>query len=253
MDYTNYLENADDINADFIFCNRTGSYPTTCQSGNSNGNWSMDANSTPSSGTGPTAPPTGRSAYIYTETSSPYASDVWVMERDQVFDTRSQNFFLDIIHNLYIYPSGYYYVEYSTVENPNRTTDWNILETVQGTNINSWIPVTYDFSGINVQFFRVRIRCDFPADWHYDLAFSTWREYSVSAGTQEQEGFRFRDDDGSESTATWRVAQDVDDSIGKNTTIRIRLLIDTDNSMLNGQYTLQYKRSDEPSDDWRTI
>lgn len=57
----------------------------------------------------------------------------------------------------------------------------------------------------------------------------------------EQEGFRWRNDDGSETTATWLQAQDVDASAAKETPVRLRMLINATNDPAASHYKLQYK------------
>jgi len=47
----------------------------------------------------------------------------------------------------------------------------------------------------------------------------------VSAAAIEQEGFRFRNDDGSESTATWKANQDVNINLAADTAFRLRFLL----------------------------
>lgn len=71
----------------------------------------------------------------------------------------------------------------------------------------------------------------------------------------EQEGFRWRDDDGSESGASWLAAQDTNISRGKETNTRLRILTDTDGSgdPMAVQLVLQYKRDDEPDTEWRNV
>jgi hypothetical protein len=66
-----------------------------------------------------------------------------------------------------------------------------------------------------------------------------------------QEGFRFRNDDGSETTATWRQAQDTDDSVEKSTPIRLRLLIDATNDPANQSYQVEFRKAG--SLDWRKL
>ena len=44
----------------------------------------------------------------------------------------------------------------------------------------------------------------------------------MGATTREQTSFRIRDDDGSESAATWRQAINVDDTLAVDTNFRIR-------------------------------
>jgi hypothetical protein len=59
----------------------------------------------------------------------------------------------------------------------------------------------------------------------------------------EQEGFRFRDDNGSESGATWLTYQDTDITRGKNTNTRLRVLLNTTDDPSSAQYQLEYKKS----------
>ncbi len=70
----------------------------------------------------------------------------------------------------------------------------------------------------------------------------------------EQEGFRWRNDDGSESAATWRQAQDVDDSVGKEENIRVRVLSDSAGAdPPTSTATLQYKLDTDPTTEWRDV
>lgn len=59
--------------------------------------------------------------------------------------------------------------------------------------------------------------------------------------TLEQEGFRFRNDDGSESAATWRQAQDTDDSVAVETAVRLRMIVNATGDPPTKQYQLQYR------------
>jgi hypothetical protein len=68
-----------------------------------------------------------------------------------------------------------------------------------------------------------------------------------------QEGFRWRNDDGTEIGASWRQNQDVDDSIGKNTNIRLRLVIDARGDPDAAQFQLEYKESSDPASEWRKV
>jgi len=72
-------------------------------------------------------------------------------------------------------------------------------------------------------------------------------------GASEQEGFRWRNDDGTEITATWRQAQDVDEDVAKEKNIRLRVLIDSTGNLTTQQATLQYKRDDEAASEWRDV
>lgn len=71
--------------------------------------------------------------------------------------------------------------------------------------------------------------------------------------TSEQEGFRFRNDDGNEANATWRATQDSNITQPISTTTRLRFLLDMTGNPSSQTITLQYKRKDEASDQWRKI
>jgi hypothetical protein len=59
----------------------------------------------------------------------------------------------------------------------------------------------------------------------------------------EQEGFRFRDDDGSETGATWLADQDTNILRDKNLNTRLRVIVDATDDPISNQYQLEYKKS----------
>ena len=68
------------------------------------------------------------------------------------------------------------------------------------------------------------------------------------------EGYRWRNDDGSESAATFRQAQDTVDSVAKNTRIRLRVLLEALAGNPNAdQHQLEYKETNDPDDTYRKI
>jgi hypothetical protein len=69
----------------------------------------------------------------------------------------------------------------------------------------------------------------------------------------EQEGYRWRNDDGSESAATFRQLQDVVDTVDKQDNIRLRTLIDATGDPATTTRTLQYKLDTDPDAEYRTI
>ena len=71
--------------------------------------------------------------------------------------------------------------------------------------------------------------------------------------TFEQEGFRWRNDDGSESAATWRQNQDVDDTVAKEVNIRVRVLSDATGNPDTATATLQYKLDTDPTAEFRDV
>lgn len=82
------------------------------------------------------------------------------------------------------------------------------------------------------------------------LASGTIRSLSAFAilparTTVDQEGYRFRKDDGSESSATWWASQDTNLTGGNDTNLRLRLTVNTEGESAPEAYRLEYKKSDE--------
>lgn len=64
----------------------------------------------------------------------------------------------------------------------------------------------------------------------------------ADAGTVEQEGFRFRSDNGTETTATYLAAQDVNIIQPINTSTRLRVLLNSTLDRGSEQYRLEYRK-----------
>ncbi len=100
-----------------------------------------------------------------------------------------------------------------------------------------------------------------PAGAEDPAAFTTgaeqWGAPTIAlrpAAPIEQEGFRWRNDDGSESTATWKQNQDVDHTgQAKEENVRLRILSDATGNPPTQQVTLQVKRDDEAATEWRDV
>lgn len=76
--------------------------------------------------------------------------------------------------------------------------------------------------------------------------------YKSTLLAYEQEGFRFRNDDGSETTATWLAAQDANVTAPKATNIRLRILTDSANvDPPTKRLKLQYRKVGD--DGWRDL
>lgn len=67
----------------------------------------------------------------------------------------------------------------------------------------------------------------------------------------EQTRYRFRNDDGSETTATWAAAQNTPISLAKSTPTRLRVQIQTTNDAPSASYKLQYRKVGDT--DWQEI
>jgi hypothetical protein len=84
-------------------------------------------------------------------------------------------------------------------------------------------------------------------DWAITLA--TFKDVT-GAATLDQEGFRFRNDDGDENAATWKEAQDTNLTAPLDTNLRVRFIVDGTGDPTATQYQLEAKLSTE-SDYWK--
>lgn len=62
----------------------------------------------------------------------------------------------------------------------------------------------------------------------------------------EQEGFRFRNNDGTEITATWAAAQDVNITTDAGEERRLRILLNSTGDIASNQFKLKVKKASEP-------
>lgn len=69
--------------------------------------------------------------------------------------------------------------------------------------------------------------------------------------TLEQEGFRFRNDDGNETGATWKASQDVNISLAVGDKFRLRFIIDAVNDPASTGFILQAKKSTDAT--WKNV
>ncbi len=81
---------------------------------------------------------------------------------------------------------------------------------------------------------------------------SIYCTYTAAGGaTLEQEGFRFRNDDGSESGATWKANQDANVTVPKNQNTRLRMLINATGDPAADSYQLEWRKTNDPI--WRKV
>jgi len=80
-------------------------------------------------------------------------------------------------------------------------------------------------------------------------------EYVSAAATIEQEGFRFRNDDGDEDGATWKANQDVNITLAADTAARIRMLLNAtgDPDSIGAQLEYRYKPSGGAFGSWTKV
>jgi hypothetical protein len=69
----------------------------------------------------------------------------------------------------------------------------------------------------------------------------------------EQEGWRTRNDDGSETTATWKGAQDTKINVSSQSNFRLRGILNFTGDEASKQYKIQYKESGDPDAEWRDV
>lgn len=69
--------------------------------------------------------------------------------------------------------------------------------------------------------------------------------------TLEQEGFRWRDDDGNETTATWLANQDTSITRAMGVNTRLRVLVNATNDPVSQGYRLEYRRN--PGSNWQAV
>ena len=73
--------------------------------------------------------------------------------------------------------------------------------------------------------------------------------------TIDQEGFRFRNDDGGETTATWKAEQDINITLQSDTAFRLRVLLNPtlDPDSMDFQLEYRYKPSGGSFYEWYKI
>jgi hypothetical protein len=75
------------------------------------------------------------------------------------------------------------------------------------------------------------------------LAFAVSGTLTQPGYSLAQEGFRWRNDDGDEATATWKAAQDANVSVPLMSPLRLRVLVDATGNPDVHRYRLEYKKS----------
>ena len=132
--------------------------------------------------------------------------------------------------------------------------DSNGWSTTYGGAADDW-STGFDYDDIDSATFGVQICCiqgdAGVGEFYIDVI--QVKIYHHPGATTDQEGFRWRNDDGTEITATWIEAQDTDAEIAKETNTRIRFLIDAEGNPAASTFELQYKRSDDAAAEWRKV
>lgn len=111
----------------------------------------------------------------------------------------------------------------------------------------NWTAVSIDLSGASFQnisgsiTFRIYVYAPTTTNT-LDIDDIVLNGTVASSGTVELEGFRFRNDNGSETTATWLDAQDVNITQPKSTNTRLRVVLNSTLDRGAETYQLEYRK-----------
>ncbi len=81
----------------------------------------------------------------------------------------------------------------------------------------------------------------------------TFNDGDIARKACDQEGFRWRNDDGNEAAATFRQAQDVDETVAAEITLRLRILVDGLDDPDAESYQLEYKETGDADTEFRKV
>lgn len=111
----------------------------------------------------------------------------------------------------------------------------------------TWTSVSIDLSGASFQnvtstiTFRIYLYAPTTTNT-LDIDDIVLNGSTASSGTVEQEGFRFRNDNGTETTATWLAAQDTNITQPKSTNTRLRFVLNSTLDRGAETYQLEYRK-----------
>lgn len=111
----------------------------------------------------------------------------------------------------------------------------------------TWTPVSIDLSGAEYQNVTSSISFRIYVYAPSTLTFIDFDDITIngsvaSGGTVSQEGFRWRDDNGNETTATYLAPQDTNIIRQKNQTTRLRVILDSTGDRAVENYTLEHRK-----------
>lgn len=241
-----------DCNDDFIlYSSRFGGDNEARAADNANGGyWCWTNTGSPSTGTGP---PTG-TACMYSETSSPSAvGDVFYAELRTAINASANDIHTVSFNNcMYGNTSGMMYFEAF-----NGST-WDVIDSWAGnatTTFTSRGPYDFGPSGYNYTNtdFKIRFRIvTGGTSYQNDFAIDTVYIESDPNASIEQEGYRWYND-GTESGSTARQSQDAADTVAKQTTVQLRVILNATGDPPSQQYQLEYKEASDPAGEWRKV
>ncbi len=251
----------------FLYTDPVATDATLPQASGTVRRWCHDTNETPSTGVGPQSGAGGDpDGYLYNEMSSPGAfNDVFLLTFDTTLDASAEQWQFNfktnqrgndnnVVSQVQINESGGGWVDVGSAFGGSGDPD---KVATSGTDIWSSRSVDLSNGGANVDAStQVRIELTVPASgttWHNDYGIDEIQIVGTVLASWEQEGFRIRNDDDNEADATWRQLQDVNDTVGKEENIRPRVLSDSTGDAPSVTRTLQYRRDDEGTTEWRDV
>lgn len=223
--------------------------------------WQRNNTGTPSAGTGPGGAYAG-SWYIYTETSSPVANSDEAVITSNTLNGLLYAMTLTFREHMVGMGDGTGYLAVEAFKSSTWTeiyrqtgangatedgTDY-VLRTVV---LDSATGGPYDNSDLQLRF-RLHVSNGGNA-YENDASLDVIGIDGVDRASLDQEGYRFRNDDGSESAATWRQNQDTVDEVARDTNIRLRVLVDASGNPNSEQYRLDYKEASDGAAEWRAV
>lgn len=235
------------------------------------GNWSNDAGDdfdwqrnntgTPSAGTGPGGAYAG-SWYIYTETSSPVAVSDEAVITSNTLNGSLYAMTATFRAHMVGMGDGTGYLALEAFKSSTWTEVWrqtgdngateDLTDYVEyAVALDSQAGGPYDNSDLQLRF-RLHVSNAGNA-YENDASLDVIEIDGVDRASVDQEGYRFRNDDGSESAATWRQNQDTVDEVARDTNIRLRVLVDASGDPNSEQYQLEYKESADGVAEWRKV
>jgi len=136
---------------------------------------------------------------------------------------------------------------------------WSNVTDAAPASINSWNGRAADGSSTTITFVANSNYVGFGSDTSSGWSLNSVDNFTAgdfsAAVSIEQEGFRFRNDDGSESAATWKANQDTNITLAANTAFRLRFLLKAtgDPDSIDAQVEARVKPSGGAFGAWEKI
>lgn len=228
-------------------------------------NWQRNNTTTPSTGTGPGG---GFSStwYVYTETSSPVTNGQEALLLSNTINASLYDLTVSFRVHMVGMGDGSGYLAMECWDGSAWNEEWRqtgpngatedgtdyVLESINvggGAGDSSHVYVNTDFQ------VRFRLHVSNAGNsYQNDAALDVITIAGPDAVTREQDSFRFRNDDGSESGASWKATQNTDVT-GESTSgnKRLRAGMQAEGDPPSEAATVQYKEQSDAATEWRDI